>query len=137
MSITLTVFFEDPFWVGIFIITEESKSRYCKVTFGKEPSDAELYEFCRNNFARLEFTDAYQSGTEKPEAVNPKRRKRQIGRELNGRSGARKSYEAIKESIRQNEKKARRKESRIRINETGEHVFQVKQQKHKDKHKGR
>jgi hypothetical protein len=137
MSITLTVFFEDPFWVGLFAVAEEGKSRYCKVTFGKEPSDAEIYEFCRNNFARLEFTDAYQSGTEKPEALNPKRRKRQIGRELSGRSGVRKSYEAIKESIQQNEKKARRKESKIIKNETADHVFQVKQQKHKEKHRGR
>jgi hypothetical protein len=80
MSITLTVFFENPYWVGLFTISEDGKSRYCKVTFGKEPSDTELYEFCLKNLAHLEFSDSYQTGIEKAKAKNPKRIQRNIQR---------------------------------------------------------
>ena len=38
----LTVFFEEPFWVGIFEKREEGKLSVCKVTFGAEPKDYEV-----------------------------------------------------------------------------------------------
>jgi hypothetical protein len=136
MSITLTVFFENPYWVGLFTISEDGKSRYCKVTFGKEPSDAELYEFCLKKLAHLEFSDSYQTGIEKTSATNPKRRQREIAKELQGRSSIKKSYEAVKEFIHQNEKKARQKERKKKVIEDSEHIFLAKQQKHKEKHRG-
>lgn len=39
---TLTVFFEEPFWVGVFETIEEGKLTVCKVTFGVEPKDYEI-----------------------------------------------------------------------------------------------
>lgn len=33
----LTVFFEGPFWVGIFERMSEGRLSVCKVTFGAEP----------------------------------------------------------------------------------------------------
>mgnify|MGYP002508799592 FL=1 len=41
----LTVFFEEPFWVGVFERVSDGKLSVCKVTFGAEPKDYELYEF--------------------------------------------------------------------------------------------
>ena len=35
----LTVFFEDPFWVGVFERISEGRLSVCKVTFGAEPKD--------------------------------------------------------------------------------------------------
>ena len=35
----LTVFFEEPFWVGIFERVENGKLSVSKVTFGTEPKD--------------------------------------------------------------------------------------------------
>ena len=35
----LTVFFEEPFWVGVFERISEGKLSVCKVTFGAEPKD--------------------------------------------------------------------------------------------------
>ena len=40
----LTVFFEDPFWVGVFEITSAGEMAVCKVTFGAEPKDYEIYD---------------------------------------------------------------------------------------------
>ena len=41
----LTVFFEEPFWVGVFERISEGKLAVCKVTFGAEPKDYEMYDF--------------------------------------------------------------------------------------------
>ena len=37
MEAKLTVYFEDPFWVGVFERVEDGKLSVCKVTFGAEP----------------------------------------------------------------------------------------------------
>ena len=37
----LTVFFEEPFWIGVFEHISEKKLSVCKVTFGAEPKDYE------------------------------------------------------------------------------------------------
>ena len=43
-SICLTVFFEDPFWVGVFERQAQGELTVCKVTFGAEPKDGEVYD---------------------------------------------------------------------------------------------
>ena len=43
----LTVFFEEPFWVGIFERIEDGKLSVAKVTFGAEPKDYEVQEIGR------------------------------------------------------------------------------------------
>ena len=45
VSGTLTVFFEEPFWVGVFERVSGGKLSVCKVTFGAEPKDYETYDF--------------------------------------------------------------------------------------------
>ena len=41
----LTVFFEEPFWIGVFEHISEKKLSVCKVTFVAEPKDYEI-RFC-------------------------------------------------------------------------------------------
>ena len=41
----LTVYFEEPFWVGIFECIEDGKLSVAKVTFGAEPKDYEVQEY--------------------------------------------------------------------------------------------
>ena len=41
-DIQLTVFFEDPFWVGVFERTISGRLSVSKVTFGAEPKDYEV-----------------------------------------------------------------------------------------------
>ena len=40
----LTVYFEEPFWVGIFEHIEDGKLSVAKVTFGAEPKEYEVQE---------------------------------------------------------------------------------------------
>ena len=41
----LTVFFEEPFWVGVFERYEDGKLSVAKVTFGSEPKDYDINKF--------------------------------------------------------------------------------------------
>ena len=43
----LTVFFEDPFWVGVFERIENGRLSAAKVTFGAEPKEPELLIYLR------------------------------------------------------------------------------------------
>lgn len=42
---TLTVFFEDPFWVAVAERMEGGKLSACKITFGAEPKDGEVWAY--------------------------------------------------------------------------------------------
>ena len=42
---TLTVFFEGPFWVGVYEREEGERYEACKITFGAEPRDCEVWDF--------------------------------------------------------------------------------------------
>ena len=51
----LTVFFDDPFWVGLFERVEKDKLSVCRVVFGAEPKDYEVYDFILKNYNPLKF----------------------------------------------------------------------------------
>lgn len=55
---SLTVLFEDPFWIGLFEMTDHEGLHVCKVTFGAEPTERELMEFINRNWNRLQFSQA-------------------------------------------------------------------------------
>lgn len=44
----LTVYFEKPVWVGVFERVDNNKLSVCKVTFGAEPKDYEIWELFSN-----------------------------------------------------------------------------------------
>ena len=73
----LSVFFEDPFWVGVFERVENGKLSACKVTFGEEPKDYEVWEFVLKHYDQLKFSPSVDVVVRK-EAVNPKRMQREI-----------------------------------------------------------
>lgn len=72
----LSVFFENPFWVGIFERIENNRLTVCKVTFGAEPKDAEVYEFILKNYHKLKYSPAVKIKM-KDQAKNPKRLQRE------------------------------------------------------------
>lgn len=46
----LTVFFQEPFWVGLYERWTEGLLQVCKITFGAEPKDYQVYEFLLNHW---------------------------------------------------------------------------------------
>ena len=87
MKTGLTVFFEGPFWVGVFERIEDGTLSVCKVTFGSEPKDYEVWEYVLHHLDELAFSPAVQAGSHQA-ADNPKRRARAV-RKQTERSGIR------------------------------------------------
>ena len=52
----LTVFFEEPFWVGLYQRWSGPKLEVAKITFGAEPKDGEVYQFLLEHWKRLSFS---------------------------------------------------------------------------------
>ena len=75
MSGRLIVYFDDPFWVGVFERIENGKLSVSKVTFGAEPKDYEVLEYITRNYYRLKFSPAVDTVVRESKG-NPKRLQR-------------------------------------------------------------
>ena len=91
----LTVFFEDPFWVGVFERISDGKLSVCKVTFGAEPKDYEIYEFVLKNYDGLRFSPAV-AAVVKEAGRNPKRVQREVRKQVQNTGIGTKSQQALK-----------------------------------------
>lgn len=132
---TLTVFFEEPFWVGVFERIGEGKLSVCKVTFGAEPKDYEVYEFILKYYYQLRFSPAVAAVVKETKS-NPKRIQRQVHKQLQENGVGTKSQQALK--LQQEQMKTERKSvSREQREAEKERKFELKQQKKKEKHRGR
>ena len=131
----LTVFFEDPFWVGAFECVSDGKLSVCKVTFGAEPKDYEIYDFVLKNYYRLRFSPAVETDV-KEASHNPKRMQREARKQIQNTGIGTKSQQALK--LQQEQMKMERKTvSREQREAEKQRQFELKQQKKKEKHRGR
>ena len=55
VAIVFTVFFEDPFWCGVYQRQEGTRLEAARVVFGQEPKDYEVLVFLLQNWKRLRF----------------------------------------------------------------------------------
>ena len=132
----LTVFFEDPFWVGVFELTDSGKLKVAKVTFGSEPKDGEIYNFLLENYNKLQFSQPINDEKIQKKRINPKRMQRDIHRQLGEKSIGTKAQQALKEE--QEQKKITRKDfSRQKTEEEKQQQIELRQEKKKQKHRGR
>ena len=131
----LTVFFEDPFWVGIFERIEKGKLSVCRVVFGSEPKDYEVWEYLLKNYSRLRFSPSVETVVKK-ESVNPKRLQRQIRKETVATGIGTKSQQAL-QMQREENNLVRKALSRKQREAEKQRQFELKQQKRKEKHRGR
>ena len=134
-ELRLTVFFEDPFWVGVFERLEGGTLSVCKVTFGAEPTDVELYAFLLRNFDRLRFSKPVRALLKKS-ADNPKRRQREAKKLLEHKGVGTKAQQALKKQYEEH-KLERKQESKAQRDAEKQRQFELKQQKKKEKHRGR
>jgi len=131
----LTVFFENPFWVGIFENFENDNLSVCKVTFGSEPKEYEIYNFILKKFYDLRFSNEMKSNFSK-KIKNPKRRQREIKKELQSKKFLKKSEEILKLQYKENKKERKIKTKQEKEAEK-QRKFLLKQKKKKQKHKGK
>ena len=130
----LTVYFEEPFWIGVFERIEDGKLSVAKVTFGAEPKDYEVQEYIQKHYASLKFSPAVDAVV-KDIKRNPKRMQREARRQMQETGIGTKSQQALKLQQEQNKQKCK-----IRSREKKEaeelRMFEMKQQKKREKHKG-
>ena len=131
----LTVFFKEPFWVGVFERVSDGKLSVCKVTFGAEPKDYEIYDFVPKNYYRLRFSPAVATNI-KEAGRNPKRVQREVRKQVQNTGIGTKSQQALK--LQQEQLKTERRiVSREQREAEKQRRFELKQQKRKEKHRGR
>ena len=130
----LTVYFEEPFWVGVFERITGGKLSVCKVTFGAEPKDYDILDFVLRHYHDLKFSPAVAAG-EKQTADNPKRRQRNARRQLQNTGIGTKSQQAL-QLQREAMKTERRQVSREQREAQKQLQFEQRQKKRKEKHKG-
>ena len=130
----LTVFFEDPFWVGVIERIENRKLSVAKVTFGAEPKDYEVLELINRNYYHLQFSPAIETVI-KDTRKNPKRAQRDAKKQTLETGIGTKSQQALKLQQEQN-KQERKVRSREQRDAESQRLFELKQMKKREKHKG-
>ena len=134
IELRLTVCFEDPFWIGVFERIDSGKLSVCKVTFGAEPTDAEIYAFTQRYFYKLKFSPSVKVQKNK-KADNPKRRLREAKKRLEKAPIGTKSQQALKKQYEEI-KTIRKQKSREKKEAEKQRLYELKQQKRKEKHRG-
>lgn len=130
----LTVYFDEPFWVGVFERIENGKLSVCKVTFGAEPKDYEIWDYVLRYYYQLKFSPAVDIVV-KESKKNPKRLQRDAKKMIMDNGIGTKSQQALK--LQQEQNKVERKiKSREQKEAEVLRQFELKQQKRKEKHRG-
>ena len=130
----LTVYFEEPFWVGVFERIEDGKLSVAKVTFGAEPKDYEVQEYIQKYYFSLKFSPTVDTVV-KDIKRNPKRMQREAKKQMQETGIGTKSQQALKLQQEQN-KQVRKERSRKKKEAEEQRMFELKQQKKREKHKG-
>ncbi|WP_442852456.1 YjdF family protein [Butyrivibrio sp. VCD2006] len=134
ISDKLTVYFDDPFWVGVFERIDNGKLSVAKVVFGAEPKDYEVQEYIIRNYYRLKFSPAVDTVV-RDIKKNPKRLQRDAKKTVQEKGIGTKSQQALK--LQQEQNKLERKVKSREQKEAEElRLFELKQQKKKERHKG-
>ncbi|WP_066497128.1 YjdF family protein [Abyssisolibacter fermentans] len=131
----LTVYFEEPFWVGVFERIENGKLEIAKTVFGSEPKDYEVYEFILSSYYNLRFSKPMSVDMKTTKKINPKRLQRKVRKETQTKGIGTKAQQAINKAREENklERKISSKEKREREKEI---KYQIKHEKKKKKKRG-
>ncbi len=133
---SLTVFFDEPFWVGVYERVNDGKLEASRIVFGSEPKDYEVYEFLMENWKRLKFSPPIDAESIAARKINPKRVQRQVKNQLEQTGVGTKAQQALK--LQQEAGKLeRRMNSKEQREAKEQYKYQIRQEKKKEKHKGR
>ena len=130
----LTVYFENPFWVGVLERIEDGMLSVAKITFGAEPKDYEVYAFLLKHYNSFCFSPAVEADAVK-EVRNPKKMQREARKQLQDTGIGTKLQQALQLQREQNklERKAKNREQK---QIEAQRRFQLHRQQKKEKHKG-
>ena len=128
----LTVWFADPFWVGVYEREAEGRLEVCRHTFGAEPKDGEVWQWLLSAWRGLDFSPAVEAPRRPSGRENPKRTRRQARNRPEKTGAGTKSQQAL-----QLQREARRVERAQRHRQRDaaeeERRFRLRQEKKKEK----
>ena len=133
---TFTIYFEGPFWVGIYERTQNGSLEVCRVVFGAEPKDYEVYDFLLKYWGCMQFSPPVAAGQAPAEIRNPKRARRTAKQSMTHKGTGTKAQQDLqmqRELGKQERKENRKKKSE----EEKARRFALRQQRKKEKHRGR
>ena len=113
ISVTLTVFFEGQFYVGLVERTENNELTVSRIVFGAEPKADDVYRFELERWYTLVFSPPVAAGSEPEKRKNPKRMQREATRQIAavGAGIGTKSQQALQ--LQREENKLVRKENAL------------------------
>lgn len=132
----LTVYFDDPFWIGVYERVTDGNLEVCKITFGAQPKDYDIYHFFLQNWNKLCFSPPIKADNNRAKKMNPKRMQRAIKKQLIEQGIATKSQQALKLQQEESKRIHKKKIRRLKDDEK-QRQFELRQQKRKEKHRGR
>ena len=131
----LTVWFADPFWVGVYEREAEGRLEVCRHTFGAEPKDGEVWQWLLSAWRGLDFSPAVEAPRRPSGRENPKRVRRQARNRPEKTGVGTKAQQAL-----QLQREARRAERAQRHRQRDaaeeERRFRIRQEKKKEKARG-
>ncbi len=131
----LTVRFEDPFWVLLYERGGGGTYEVCKLPFGAEPGDQEVYAFLLENWRSLRFSPPVAAKVPLERKVNPKRVRREARRAVRPAAMGTKAQQALALQ-REEGKAARTRQSRQEREAEEERKFTLRREKRREKRKG-
>lgn len=134
VAAVFTVFFEDPFWCGVYQRQEGNRLEAARVVFGPEPKDYEVQAFLLQNWKRLRFGKTCGEIIS-AERKNPKRMQREARKQMSEKGVGTKAQQALS-ALREEQKTERKVRSKEEKLAEAERKFQQRQAKRREKHKG-
>lgn len=132
---SLTVFFREPFWIGVYERECGGKYEAAQVVFGAEPKDYEVYDLMLKSWSGLKFSPRIEAEAAGNRRLSPKRLRRAISRSLKSAGVENKAWQALK--LQQEKGKLQRsiltREEREREKER---KFELHREKRREKHRG-
>ncbi|NTU85660.1 MAG: YjdF family protein [Chloroflexales bacterium] len=135
---TLTVYFEDPWWVGVIVCDDAGTLRAYRHIFGSEPSSEEVLTFVLRDFIPL--TSQPVTGiVGEPAAtrrLNPKRAAREAAQLSGARGISTKAQEALRVA-REAEVQARQTQTRAEREQAEAQRWEQTRARARARHRGR
>lgn len=134
-SVKLTIFFEEPFWVGVFEKCFDDEYEVAKIVFGAEPKDFEVYDIINSKYYCIPYSSSTLKNESIKKKVSPKRLQRKIKDEVNSAGIGTKAQIAMR--LEMEAKKIERKKTSKELKEEEKRKkYEQRQQKKKEKHRG-
>ena len=132
----LTVVFDEPFWVGVFERYSAHGMEAARVVFGAEPKDDAVYCAVLAQYAQLTFSPMIVAQCPDAVARNPKRAQREVAKRLERTGVGTKAQQALQMQREENRQTSRQR-NRHALEAELERKYALRQEKRKQKHKGR